>query len=302
MNERKSILSTIGDTPLAELQHLPLPGSARVFAKCEQFNPGGSVKDRIAKAMVERAEAQGLLQNGSTLIEPTSGNTGIGLAMVAAVKGYRCILTMPDDMSEERRATLRAFGAELVLTGAEHGMRGAVDAAIELCEITRGAFMPMQFDNPANPEIHEQTTGPEILRSMGESQVDAFVCGVGTGGTITGVGRFLKKHFPNMKIIAVEPERSPVLSGGDPNIHQIQGIGAGFIPAVLDRELLDEIIHVTDEAALRTRELLGRREGLNVGISAGANVYAALGVAEQLRETDNVVTVLCDTGDRYNLS
>jgi cysteine synthase A len=296
-----SILNTIGDTPLVELQHLPIPGTGRVFAKCEQMNPGGSVKDRIAKSMVEKAEQEGLLGPNFTLVEPTSGNTGIGLAMVAAVKGYRCILTMPDDMSEERRATLRAFGAELVLTPAQEGMGGAVEAALQICEGRDNAFMPMQFDNPANPDIHETTTGPEILKAFEGQKIDALVCGVGTGGTITGVSRFLKRHFPHMRVIAVEPERSPVLAGGQPDIHRIQGIGAGFVPRVLDRSLLDEIIHVTDEAALRTRELLGRREGLNVGISAGANVYAALEVAEQLTETQNVVTVLCDTGDRYTM-
>lgn len=299
MSSDRSILSTIGQTPLVKLVHLPLPGSAQVFAKCEQFNPGGSVKDRIAKAMVDEAEADGRLQPGSVLVEPTSGNTGIGLAMVAAVKGYRCILTMPDDMSSERRTALELFGAELILTDGEAGMAGAVAMAQEICDSDAKYFMPMQFENPANPRIHEQTTGPEILAAMNGEPIHAFVCGVGTGGTITGVGRFLRSKFPDMQVIAVEPERSPVLTGGAPNIHQIQGIGAGFIPKVLDRSLLDEVIQVTDEASLRTRKLLGLREGLNVGISAGANVYAALGVAEALPKQYNVVTVLCDTGDRY---
>ena len=295
----QSILDRIGSTPLVELQKLPVPGSARVFAKCEQMNPGGSVKDRIALAMVQRGEERGFVKPGGLIIEPTSGNTGSGLAMVAAVRGYRCLLTMPDDMSEERRATLEAYGAELVLTDAESGMRGAVDAALEILEQNPNSYMPMQFENPANPAIHEKTTGPEILDAIGALPIDAFVCGVGTGGTITGVGRALRAHHPNMELIAVEPERSSVLAGGQPHTHEIQGIGAGFIPKVLDTSLLDRMIAVSDEAAKRMRSLLGRREGLHVGTSAGANVFAALQVAEALGEGKTVVTVLCDTGDRY---
>jgi cysteine synthase A len=263
----------------------------------ENLNPGGSIKDRIALAMVEDAESRGLIKPGATLVEPTSGNTGIGLALVCAVKGYKLILTMPETMSVERRRLLAAYGADLVLTPGTQGMRGAVARAEELAG-QYGYFIPMQFSNPANPRIHEQTTGPEIIAAL-DGQIDAFVAGVGTGGTITGVGRALRKHNPQVDIVAVEPAASPILSGGSPGPHKIQGIGAGFIPEVLDTGIYREVITVRDEDAFATARRLAREEGLFVGISAGANVCAALRLAERLGPGKNVVTVLCDTGERY---
>ncbi len=293
----ESILDLIGHTPLVQLRRVPGEGTAQVLGKLESRNPGGSVKDRIAQAMIEVAEQEGRLKPGDTIVEPTSGNTGIGLALVAAVKGYRLVLTMPEDMSLERRKLLRRLGAEFVLTPALEGMTGAVFAAEQLVR-EQGYFMPQQFENPANPEIHARTTGPEIVAATG-GQVDAFVVGVGTGGTITGVGQVLREANPHVLLVAVEPERSPVLAGGRPRPHAIQGIGASFVPGVLDRTLLDEIIPVSDDDAIAMMERLAREEGLLVGISAGANVHAACTVARRLGAGKMVVTILPDTGERY---
>lgn len=293
-----SALELIGDTPLIRLRRVAKSGWAAVLGKLENLNPGGSVKDRIALAMVEEAEREGRLKPGDTLVEPTSGNTGVGLAVVAAIKGYRLILTMPEDMSLERRTLLQRFGAELVLTPAIEGMTGAVFAAEELVRENPRFFMPQQFLNPANPEIHRRTTAPEILKAT-QGQVDAFVAGVGTGGTLTGVGEVLKRERPGVLVVAVEPARSPVLQGGKFRPHVIQGIGASFVPGVLNREVYDEIIGVRDEDALAVTRRLSREEGLLVGISSGANVWAALQVAERLGAGKTVVTMLCDTGERY---
>ena len=293
-----SVLDLIGNTPLVRLGRIVPAGSATILAKVESQNPGGSVKDRIARSMIEDAERRGTLRPASTLVEPTSGNTGIGLAMVAVVKGYRLILTMPDDMSLERRRLLARLGAELVLTPAIEGMTGAVYAAQELCRANPGYVMLQQFENPANPDAHRRTTAQEILEATG-GEVDGFVAGVGTGGTITGVGEVLRERIPRVRIVAVEPARSPVLSGGKARVHGIQGIGASFVPGVLNRSVIDEIVQVKDEDALATALRLAREEGLLVGISAGANVWAALGVAERLGTGRTVVTVLCDTGERY---
>ena len=293
----KSTLEQIGNTPLVELSSFRKPGAAAIWAKLEGTNPGGSIKDRIALAMIESAEQQGILQPGMTIIEPTSGNTGIGLALVAAVKGYRLILTMPDTMSIERRRLFGAYGAELVLTPGSQGMRGAIEKATELAK-TLPAYMPQQFCNPANPKIHAETTGPEIIKAL-EGQVDAFVAGVGTGGTITGVGQALRRHNPNVKIIAVEPASSAVLSGGDAGPHMIQGIGAGFIPEVLDRKSYNEVIQVSDDKAIKTTQQLARQEGLFCGISSGANVFVAAKLASKMAAGQAVVTILCDIGDRY---
>jgi cysteine synthase len=294
----ESVLDLIGNTPLVRLNRIPPAGGATILAKVESQNPGGSVKDRIARSMVEDAERRGVLRPGSTLVEPTSGNTGIGLAMVAAVKGYRLILTMPDDMSQERRRLLARLGAELVLTPAIEGMTGAVYAAQELCRVNPGYVMLQQFENPANPDAHRRTTALEILEATG-GKVDGFVAGVGTGGTITGVGEVLRERLPRVRIVAVEPARSPVLSGGKARVHGIQGIGASFVPGILNRAVFDEVVQVKDEDAMAMALRLAREEGLLVGISAGANVWAALGVAERLGAGRTVVTVLCDTGERY---
>jgi cysteine synthase A len=295
----ENVLQLIGNTPLVRLRNLVGPESATVWVKCEQQNPGGSVKDRIALAMIEDAEREGRITPGrSVIVEPTSGNTGIGLALVCAVKRYKLILTLPANMSLERRAMLRAYGAELVLTEAERYMEGSVARAEELCR-KPDHFMPQQFKNPANPEVHRRTTGPEIVEQMGGETVDAFVAGVGTGGTITGVGEVLRSRNANVRIVAVEPAASPVLSGGKPGLHNIQGIGADFIPAVLNRKIYDEVRTVTDRDAWETKQLLARREGLLVGISAGANVTIALALARELGPGKNVVTVLPDTGERY---
>jgi cysteine synthase A len=295
-----SVLDTIGNTPLIELRRLAAGLGARVVAKLESRNPGGSVKDRIGLAMIEAAEREGRIAPGrTTLIEPTSGNTGIALAMVAAVKGYRLILTMPETMSEERRRLLWALGAELVLTEGALGMAGAVQKAEQLAAQIEDAFIPQQFENPANPEIHRRTTAEEIWRDT-DGQVDIFVGGVGTGGTITGVGQVIKARKPSCKCIAVEPAASPVLSGGAPGRHAIQGIGAGFVPAVLDRSVIDEIITVTDEDAKATARRLAREEGILAGISAGAAAWAALQVAARPEESGKlIVVVLPDTGERY---
>lgn len=293
-----SVLDLIGNTPLVRLNRLPRPGSATIYAKMESLNPAGSVKDRIALSMIEDAERRGLLEPGGTIVEATSGNTGIGLAMVAAVKGYRLILTMPDDMSVERQRLLARFGAELILTPSIEGMSGAVFAAEELKAKHPDYFMPQQFQNPANPEVHRRTTAQEILEAT-EGRLNAFVAGVGTGGTITGVGEVLREKLGRILIIAVEPARSPVLSGGRSVPHGIQGIGASFVPGVLNRDVYDEIIQVRDEDAYATTKRLNREEALLVGISAGANVWAALQVAERLGAGKTVVTLLPDTGERY---
>jgi cysteine synthase len=295
-----SILDLIGGTPLVRLRNLPGDGAADVFAKCEQMNPGGSVKDRIALAMVEDAEKAGRIRPGvSTIVEPTSGNTGIGLALVCAVKGYRLILTMPESMSLERRSLLKAYGAELILTPAEMTMEGAVAKAEELCRTRQDHFMPQQFKNLANPEVHRRTTAQEILKQIEGREVAAFVAGVGTGGTITGVGEILKARFPKMKVYAVEPATSQVLVGQRPGPHKIQGIGAGFVPEVLNRSIVDEVVPVADRDAYEAKVALAKREGLLVGISAGAAAFVAVRVAKQLGAGATVVTVLPDTGERY---
>lgn len=298
MSARKveTILDLVGDTPMVRLHRLPPDGSAQVWVKLERFNPGGSVKDRIGKAMIEAAEDEGVLKPGMVIIEPTSGNTGIGLAMAAAVKGYRIILTMPDTLSLERRALLAAYGAELVLTAGAEGMKGAIAKAEELVRKHKG-FMPQQFRNPANPEIHRRTTAAEILSQIG--RLDAFVSGVGTGGTVTGVGEILKDTLPEVLIVAVEPAGSPVLSGGSPGKHKIQGIGAGFIPEVMNTNIVDQVIQVVDEDAAETARRLASKEGILCGISSGAAAWAAIQVAERLGEGKVVVTVLPDTGERY---
>ena len=290
-----SLLDRIGNTPLVKIS--TRKDSAAVGGKPESANPGGSVKDRIAKAMIEQAEADGLLKPGDLIVEPTSGNTGIGISLVGSIKGYQVILTMPDTMSVERRRLLGAFGAELVLTPGVKGMRGAIEKAEEIAA-ERNAFMPQQFCNPANPKVHQETTGPEILRDL-DNQVDALVAGVGTGGTITGVGQVIKGQNPDALIVAVEPSDSAVLSGGEPGPHKIQGIGAGFVPDVLNTEIYSRIVTVSNEDAMPTASELARTEGVFVGISAGANVFAARQVAAGLSPGQNVVTILCDTGERY---
>jgi cysteine synthase len=298
---RYRIDNVIGDTPLLALSNIQSDSTAeaKIYVKLESANPGGSIKSRIAKAMIEDAEARGLLGPGSVIIEPTSGNTGIGLAMVAAAKGYRTILTMPESMSEERRKLLKAFGAELVLTQGSLGMNGAIARAKELAETIPNSYIPGQFDNPANPQAHFDTTGPEIWEAL-SGKVDIFVAGVGTGGTITGVGRYLKTKNPSVRIVAVEPDASAVLSGENPGPHPIQGIGAGFVPAVLDTKIYDEIIRVKGEQAIETAKMLGKKEGILAGISSGAAVYAALQLAQRPEyQGKNIVTVLPDTGERY---
>lgn len=292
-----NLTDLIGRTPLIRLQRFTDPRESSVYAKVEYFNPGGSIKDRISWGMIRAAEEQGLLKPGSTLVEPTGGNTGIGLAMICAARGYKLIAVMPEGMSKERTDLLISYGAEVVLTPAWEGMRAAVAEAQRLAR-QHSYYMPDQYSNPANPETHRRTTAVEIWEALG-GQVDAFVAGVGTGGTITGVGEFLKAKNPQIRVVAVEPSGSPVLSGGQPGPHRIQGIGAGFIPKILNRSILDEIIRVDDEEAYRTAKTLARQEGLLVGISSGANVFAARQVARKLGRGKNVVTVLPDSGERY---
>jgi cysteine synthase A len=293
-----NVAELIGQTPLVRLNRIGGEGCAEILAKLEMFNPGGSVKDRICLSMIEDAEKEGLLKHGSTIIEPTSGNTGIGLAMIAAIKGYKCILTMPETMSLERIYILKSYGAEVVLTSGIEGMKGSIKKAEELLKKIPNSFMPQQFKNKANPEIHRRTTAQEIIKAT-NSRIDAFVAGVGTGGTITGVGEVLKKKNPKIKIIAVEPSSSAVLSGKEPAPHKIQGIGAGFVPDVLNRDIIDEIITVDDNEAFNISRRLAREEGLFVGISAGAAASAALKVAKDLGKGKTVVVVLPDTGERY---
>lgn len=291
----------IGKTPLLELTHIEKEtgAKARILAKLEYFNPAGSVKDRIAKAMIDEAEASGKLKPGSTIIEPTSGNTGIGLASVAAARGYRIIITMPETMSVERRQLMKAYGAELVLTEGAKGMKGAIAKAVELAKEIPGSFLPGQFVNPANPAAHRSTTGPEIWTDT-EGKVDIFVAGVGTGGTITGVGQYLKEQNPAVKVVAVEPKDSPVLSEGRSGAHKIQGIGAGFVPEVLDTAVYGEIIPVSNEDAFAAGRLVGRKEGILVGISSGAALHAAIQLAKRPENADKTIVALFpDTGDRY---
>ena len=294
----QSILELIGDTPMVELTKVVSPKMATLYGKLEAFNPGGSVKDRIAFSMIDDAEKRGLLKPGGTIVEPTSGNTGIGLAMISAVRGYRLILTLPEGMSTERVSLLERFGAEVVITSAQEGMAGAVKKARELVAGIPGAFMPLQFANPSNPRIHRQTTAQEILHAT-DGQIDAFVAGVGTGGTITGVGEVLKKRNPQVHVVAVEPSASAVLSGKPAGHHRIQGIGAGFVPEVLDRSLIDEVIPVEDMDAYTMARRLAKEEGILAGISAGAAIWAALRVAERLGPGKTVVAILPDTGERY---
>lgn len=300
-NVYKSVLDLIGDTPLLEVVNVEkaLGLDAFVLAKLEYLNPAGSVKDRTAKAMIEDAERRGLLKEGSVIIEPTSGNTGIGLASIAAAKGYRVILTMPDTMSAERRNILKAYGAQVVLTDGAKGMKGAIARADELAKELPGSFIAGQFENPANPKIHEETTGPEIWRDT-DGQVDILVAGVGTGGTLTGAGAFLRSQKPELEIVAVEPAGSPILSKGRGGPHKIQGIGAGFVPEVLDVSLYNEVMEVENEDAFETAKMLSRKEGIQTGISSGAALYAAIQLAKRPKNKGKtIVAVLPDAGDRY---
>ena len=299
MNTYNNIAETIGHTPLVKINHLVSPGNVAILAKLEFYNPTSSIKDRIAVSMIDAAEQAGLLAENGVIIEPTSGNTGLGLAMVAAARGYQLIITMPESMSIERRALMRHLGADIVLTPAEDGMTGAIDKAEALLAETPGAFMPQQFKNPANPDIHHETTGKEIWADT-DGEVDVFVAGVGTGGTITGVGSFLKEQNPAIKIIALEPENSAILSGNEPGKHVIQGIGAGFVPDVLDREIIDEVISVSDDDAIKYARLASSQEGILCGISSGAALAAANELAQRSENKGKtIVTILPDTAERY---
>ncbi|GAB2718835.1 cysteine synthase A [Paenibacillus thermoaerophilus] len=297
----QSVTDLIGDTPLVRLNRVVPEGSAEVYVKLEFQNPGASVKDRIAISMIEAAEAEGRLKPGDTIIEPTSGNTGIGLAMVAAAKGYKAILVMPETMSLERRNLLRAYGAQLVLTPGAEGMKGAIKRAEEILAENPGYFMPQQFKNQANVKIHIETTGPEIVEAINnhDGKLDAFVAGIGTGGTITGAGKVLREHFPHIKIYAVEPAASPVLSGGKPGPHKIQGIGAGFVPDILNTSIYDAVIPVENDDAFATARRVAREEGILGGISSGAAIFAALKVAKELGPGKRVVAVVPSNGERY---
>ncbi|RLL41664.1 cysteine synthase A [Oceanobacillus piezotolerans] len=297
MRVANSITGLIGETPIVKLNHIADENSADIYVKLEFFNPGSSVKDRIALAMVEAAEKEGSLKEGDTIIEPTSGNTGIGLAMVAAAKGYKAIFVMPDTMSLERRNLLRAYGAELVLTPGAEAMKGAIKKAEEL-QKEHGYFMPQQFNNEANPEVHARTTGAEIVKQMDDG-LDAFVSGIGTGGTITGAGQVLKEHFDGIKIYAVEPSNSPVLSGGQPGPHKIQGIGAGFVPKILDTDIYEEVIKIENEEAYEASREVARTNGILGGVSAGAAIAAAKKVAKQLGKGKKVLAIFPDNGERY---
>lgn len=300
-NIYKGTLGLIGNTPLVEVENIEkeLGLEAVILAKLEYFNPAGSVKDRVAKAMIEDAESKGILKEDSVIIEPTSGNTGIGLAAIAAVKGYRIILTMPETMSIERRNILKAYGAEIVLTEGAKGMKGAIDKAEELAKEIPNSFIPGQFVNPANPAIHKSTTGPEIWNDT-DGKVDIFVAGVGTGGTLTGVGEYLKSVNPSVQIVAVEPSGSPVLSGGNAGPHKLQGIGAGFVPEVLNTEIYDEILTIENEDAFKTAKLVAKKEGVLVGISSGAALFGAIQLAKRPENKGKTIVVLLpDTGDRY---
>jgi len=298
MQAHKQITELIGRTPLVRLNQLSPQGGATIYAKVESFNPGGSVKDRICLNMINEAERTGKLKPGGTIVEPTSGNTGIGLALIAAVRGYKLILVMPESMSMERASLLSSYGAQLVLTAAWEGMKGSIKEAESIVAQNPSYFMPDQFSNPANPAMHRQTTALEIWEAL-DGRIDAFVAAVGTGGTITGCGEVFKQRNPQVRIVAVEPSGSPVLSGGDPGPHKIQGIGAGFVPKVLNRSILDGVITATDDQAYQTAKLLAKKEGLLVGISSGANVFAAQKVAAEIGPDKHVVTILCDTGERY---
>jgi cysteine synthase len=298
MPVHKDITELIGRTPLVRLNRLSPTGGATIYGKVEFFNPGGSVKDRICLNMINEAERLGALKPGGTIVEPTSGNTGIGLALVAAVRGYKLILVMPESMSMERASLLSSYGAQLVLTPAWEGMKGSIREAESIIAQNPSYFMPDQFSNPANPAMHKKTTAIEILESL-DGKIDAFVAAVGTGGTITGCGELFKERNSSVIVIAVEPAGSPVLSGGEPGPHKIQGIGAGFIPKVLNRAIIDRVMTVTDDEAYQTAKQISKKEGLLVGISAGANVFAAQKVAQELGPGKNVVTILCDTGERY---
>ena len=298
MTMHKDITELIGRTPLVRLNRLSPVGGATIYGKVEFFNPGGSVKDRICLNMINEAERLGELKPGGTIVEPTSGNTGIGLALVAAVRGYKLILVMPESMSMERASLLSSYGAQLVLTPGWEGMKGSIREAESIIAQNPSYFMPDQFSNPANPAMHKKTTAIEILDSL-DGKIDAFVAAVGTGGTITGCGEVFKERNPNVKVIAVEPAGSPVLSGGEPGHHKIQGIGAGFVPKVLNQAILDRVMTVTDDEAYQTTKQLSKKEGLLVGFSSGANVFAAQKVAQELGPGKNVVTILCDTGERY---
>lgn len=297
----QNVTQLIGDTPLVKLNRVVPEDSAEVYVKLEYQNPGASVKDRIAISMIETAEREGRLKPGDTIVEPTSGNTGIGLAMVAAAKGYKAILVMPETMSMERRNLLRAYGADLVLTPGPEGMKGAIKRAEELVAENPGYFMPQQFKNPANVEVHRLTTGPEIIEAIQshDGKLDAFVAGIGTGGTITGAGAVLREHFPGIQIVAVEPAASPVLSGGKPGPHKIQGIGAGFVPDILNTEIYNEIIAVENEDAFATSRRVAREEGILGGISSGAAIFAALQVAKKLGKGKRVVAIVPSNGERY---